>query len=104
MTSSDEGTLGMSSNRAVADLQLAHDRLQAEVENLERLLTGAITSVLELTNDEENLGPAVRDWWHKQPGYASERARKILLELPDSDIEVLNRFIALHGSLPARSS
>lgn len=73
---------------------------------LNRLLRGACRSLYRLTADmpveemSKAWGPEVLQWWMDQEEYADERARRVLLSLPDVDIQALNKYLERHGKLP----
>lgn len=79
---------------------------EAQIEHLERLLRGACRSIYRLTahlSQEEMSaawGPEVLRYWMEQDEYTDERARRVLLSLPDEDIKALNLFLDRHGELP----
>lgn len=91
-----EGTLNPNPHQHRPD---AIEQAEALMKELTQLLSGACLTIVEL-GGEEAMGPGVRQWWKSQPAAIEASARKILLELPDSDIEVLNAYYKAHGVLP----
>jgi len=96
----------MASSTEQAKTYKPHAAAEEEFQHLQRLLRGACRSLYRLTADlppekmSEAWGPEVLEYWMRQDEYADERARRVLLSLPDRDIDALNAYLKRHGELP----
>jgi hypothetical protein len=59
-----------------------------------------LTAGMSATKASEFWGPQLLEWWAERKENSDEAARRVLLSLPDSDIEVLNEYFRRHGQLP----
>ena len=74
---------------------------QSVIDHLIKLLRGACITICETApQGEKAMGPELRKWWSDQPEYNDEQARRVLLSLPERDIDVLRTYIKRHGELP----
>lgn len=95
----------MASSTNVETAQAAMDALRERAERAERLLLGACRIIADQAREAgdeptEYMGPDLASFWRSQPESLVERARRVLLSIPDKDIITLNAYLADHDILP----
>lgn len=70
-----------------------------ELERVKRLLLGACRIISETSEAEQLMGPDLRSWWMEQPESRERKVRRILNEIPPTDVELLKQWLDDGGSL-----